>query len=109
VTEVSALGRSAKPQRAVRRDPADRAGDLEARKLPGSARHGAVEGTEQVVDSIEQIRVMVQQNAESASELASSSEELSRQASLMRELTSRFHVSVNGMAPTFLRAPATAG
>jgi hypothetical protein len=39
---------------------------------------------------------MVQQNAESASELASSSEELSRQASLMRELTSRFHVSVNG-------------
>ncbi len=56
-------------------------------------------GTEQVVDSIEQIRVMVQQNAESASELASSSEELSRQASLMRELTSRFHVTVNGHAP----------
>jgi len=42
---------------------------------------------------------MVQQNAESASELASSSEELSRQAALMRELTSRFHVSVNGPAP----------
>jgi methyl-accepting chemotaxis protein len=54
-------------------------------------------GTEQVVDSIEQIRVMVQQNAETASELASSSEELSRQAGLMRELTSRFHVG--GGAP----------
>jgi methyl-accepting chemotaxis protein len=53
-------------------------------------------GTEQVVDSIEQIRIMVQQNAESATELASSSEELSRQAALMRELTSRFHVSGNG-------------
>jgi methyl-accepting chemotaxis protein len=60
-------------------------------------------GTEQVVDSIEQIRVMVQQNAESASELASSSEELSRQAGLMRELTSRFHVSGNGHGP---RPPA---
>jgi methyl-accepting chemotaxis protein len=55
-------------------------------------------GTEQVVDSIEQIRVMVQQNAESASELAASSEELSRQAALMRELTSRFHVSTGAQA-----------
>ncbi len=55
-------------------------------------------GTEQVVDSIEQIRVMVQENAESASELAASSEELSRQAGLMRELTSRFHVSSSGQA-----------
>ena len=53
-------------------------------------------GTEQVVDSIEQIRAMVQQNAESASDLAGSSEELSRQASMMRELTSRFHVQTNG-------------
>lgn len=53
-------------------------------------------GTEQVVDSIEQIRVMVQDNAESASELAASSEELSRQAALMRELTSRFHVQQPG-------------
>lgn len=52
-------------------------------------------GTEQVVDSIEQIRVMVQQNAESSSELAASSEELSRQAGLMRELTSRFQVESN--------------
>ena len=53
-------------------------------------------GTEQVVDSIEQIRTMVQQNAESASDLAGSSEELSRQASMMRELTSRFNVQANG-------------
>ena len=53
-------------------------------------------GTEQVVDSIEQIRVMVQQNAEGSSELAASSEELSRQAGLMRELTSRFQVESNG-------------
>jgi methyl-accepting chemotaxis protein len=52
-------------------------------------------GTEQVVDSIEQIRVMVQTNAETASELAASSEELSRQAALMRELTSRFHVGAS--------------
>jgi methyl-accepting chemotaxis protein len=62
-------------------------------------------GTEQVVDSIEQIRVMVQQNAEGASELASSSEELSRQASLMRELTSRFHVSANGHGPKPFQPP----
>ena len=53
-------------------------------------------GTEKVVDSIEKIRVMVQQNAESSSELASSSEELSRQSGLMRELTSRFQVEQNG-------------
>jgi methyl-accepting chemotaxis protein len=57
-------------------------------------------GTEQVVDSIEQIRVMVQDNAETASDLASSSEELSRQAGLMRELTARFHVSSNGHGPS---------
>jgi methyl-accepting chemotaxis protein len=63
-------------------------------------------GTEQVVDSIEQIRVMVQQNAEGASELAASSEELSRQAALMRELTSRFHVGTNGHGP---RSTATNG
>ncbi|TDI45476.1 MAG: HAMP domain-containing protein [Acidobacteria bacterium] len=53
-------------------------------------------GTEQVVDSIEQIRTMVQQNAEAASELAGSSEELSHQASMMRELTARFHVQADG-------------
>jgi hypothetical protein len=58
-----------------------------------------------VVDSIEQIRVMVQQNAESATELASSSEELSRQASLMRELTERFHVSMNGHGAAGPRVP----
>ena len=61
-------------------------------------------GTEQVVDSIEQIRTMVQQNAESASDLAGSSEELSRQASMMRELTSRFQVQANGNS-----APKTNG
>ncbi|HSF19054.1 MAG TPA: methyl-accepting chemotaxis protein [Vicinamibacteria bacterium] len=53
-------------------------------------------GTEQVVDSIEQIRGMVQANAETASDLASSSEELSRQAGMMRELAARFHVRRNG-------------
>jgi hypothetical protein len=39
---------------------------------------------------------MVQQNADSASELASSSEELSRQSSLMRQSVSRFHVGGDG-------------
>jgi methyl-accepting chemotaxis protein len=61
-------------------------------------------GTEQVVDSIEQIRVMVQQNAESSSELAASSEELSRQAGLMRELTSRFQVESNSNGRRPVRA-----
>lgn len=49
-------------------------------------------GAELVVQSIESIRDMVQENAEGAAELASSSEELSRQADLMRELTSRFYI-----------------
>ena len=61
-------------------------------------------GTEHVVDSIEQIRVMVQQNSESSSELAASSEELSRQAGLMRELTSRFHVDESGNGARRARA-----
>ena len=51
-------------------------------------------GTEQVVKTIEDIREMVQSNAKTASDLASSSEELSRQAGLMRERASRFKVNV---------------
>ncbi len=51
-------------------------------------------GTEQVVKTIEDIREMVQSNAKTASDLASSSEELSRQAGLMRERASRFKVDV---------------
>jgi methyl-accepting chemotaxis protein len=49
-------------------------------------------GTEQVVKAIEQIHAMVQTNAGSVVSLASSAEELSRQASGMRELAARFHV-----------------
>jgi methyl-accepting chemotaxis protein len=51
-------------------------------------------GAEQVVKTIEDIREMVQSNAKTASDLASSSEELSRQAGLMRQRASRFKVSV---------------
>ncbi len=58
--------------------------------------HAATEeqtlGTAQVADTIEQISEMVKTNAEGASELAASAEELSRQAGNLRELTSRFHV-----------------
>lgn len=52
-------------------------------------------GTEQVVKSIEEIRLMVQDNANVAGELASSAEELAREAQLMRELTSRFRVEAD--------------
>jgi methyl-accepting chemotaxis protein len=53
-------------------------------------------GAEQVVTTIEQIREMVQRNARTATDLASSAEELSRQAGLMRERSSRFKVGTNG-------------
>jgi methyl-accepting chemotaxis protein len=49
-------------------------------------------GTEQVVKAIEQIQAMVQTNAGSVGALASSAEELSRQAASMRELAARFRV-----------------
>ena len=53
-------------------------------------------GTKQVVQSIEKIGEMVQENAGGVGELAASAEELSRQASLMRDLASRFRVETNG-------------
>jgi methyl-accepting chemotaxis protein len=53
-------------------------------------------GTEQVVRAIEQIQSMVQTNAGSVGALASSAEELSRQAAGMRELAARFHVGHSG-------------
>jgi methyl-accepting chemotaxis protein len=52
-------------------------------------------GTEQVVRAIEQIQSMVQTNAGSVGALASSAEELSRQAAGMRELAARFHVGTS--------------
>ena len=48
------------------------------------------------VSTIEQIRDMVRANSDGAGELASSAEELSRQAGLLRQLTSRFHVEKSG-------------
>jgi methyl-accepting chemotaxis protein len=53
-------------------------------------------GTEQVVSAIEQIRGMARTNVKSATDLAASAEQLSRQAGIMRDMVSRFQV--NGLA-----------
>jgi len=69
-------------------------------------------GTEQVVQAIEKIRKMVQQSADGATGLASSAEELTRQAGLMREQVAHFKVSTNGnqlMASEPRHAPPSRG
>jgi methyl-accepting chemotaxis protein len=49
-------------------------------------------GTDQIVDAIERIRLQVQENASGVGSLVASAEELSRQASQLRRLASRFQV-----------------
>lgn len=49
-------------------------------------------GTDQIVEAIERIRLQVQENATGVTSLAASAEELSRQASQLRRLASRFQV-----------------
>ncbi len=49
-------------------------------------------GNEQVVQGVEGMREMMQQNAQSAAELASSAEKLSRESSLMCQSVARFQV-----------------
>jgi methyl-accepting chemotaxis protein len=49
-------------------------------------------GTEQVVSAIEQIRGMAHTNVKSATDLAASADQLSRQAGIMRDMVSRFQV-----------------
>ena len=47
-------------------------------------------GTEQVVKAVEKLRDMVQQNASSATELAASAEQLSRQSDTLTGVAGRF-------------------
>jgi methyl-accepting chemotaxis protein len=49
-------------------------------------------GTDQIVQAIERIRLQVQENASGVGALVASAEELSRQASQLRRLASRFQV-----------------
>ena len=49
-------------------------------------------GTQQVVSAIEQVRGMAHTNVKSTTDLASSADQLSRQAEVMRDLVSRFQV-----------------